>query len=126
VDATAFGDCGFCFPSPLDFLGCLNPCDGIDGLLTSLIRPVVTGAVRAAFGVPPGQGLLIQVFSHEIVADGCAEIPEVRDCKNPPTLDTGQMRRPEDHGLNGVLYSLPLAFGVGLTLRLRRRGSASG
>jgi hypothetical protein len=124
VDATGFGDCGFCldFPEPFDFLDvCFNPCDGIDGILTDLIRPVVEGAVEGVFGVPPNQGLLIQLFSLDIVTDGCADIPEVRDCKNR-TQSAGLVRRPRDYGLNWALYSLPLVFSVGLTLRLRRRG----
>ena len=124
VDATGFGDCGFCFPAPLDFLGCLNPCDGIDGLLGSLTQPAVESMVEAAFGLPPAEGLLIRVFSRDIVRDGCMDIPEVRECRNPTSVETGQIRSPRDHGLNGVLYSLPLAVALGLTVRLRRRGSA--
>jgi hypothetical protein len=119
VDATGFGNCGFCFPAPIDFLGCINPCDGFDPLITSLVRPAVEGAVESVFGVPPG--LLIGVFSQDIIMDGCAEIPEVRECKNPTTPATGQIREPRDYGVNWALYSLPLVFSVGLTLRLRRR-----
>jgi hypothetical protein len=127
IDATAFGSCNMCvdFPSPFDFLDfCINPCDGIDGLLTNLIRPVIEDAIEAAMA-PGGQGLLISVFSSEILMDGCAEIPAVQDCKNPPVAANGMIRAPRDHGLNWALYSLPLVFGIGLTVRARRRGPAT-
>ena len=124
IDATAFGSCNFClnFPPPFDFLDfCLNPCDGIDGLLTNLIRPRLEDAIEAAMGVPPAPGALIQVFSGEILMDGCAEIPAVRDCKNPAGTATGMIRAPRDYGVNSALYSLPLVLGLGLAVRLRRR-----
>jgi hypothetical protein len=127
IDATGFGSCGFTldFPPPFDFLDVtFDPCDGIDPLLTGLIRPLIEDAVEGGFVNREGEGVLIKVFSRQIVRDGCADIPEVRECKanQPPTDTAGLIRSPRDHGANGILYSLPLMVAVGLTIRLRRRG----
>jgi hypothetical protein len=128
IDATGFGSCEVCldFPPPFDFLDtCVDPCQGIDPILTSLIRPVLEDAVEGALLNRAGEGILINVFSRQIVKDGCADIPEVRECKNPAPVETGGLiRAPRDHGLNGILYALPLVAAVGLGLRLRRLGSA--
>jgi hypothetical protein len=123
IDATGFGSCEVCldFPDPFPDLGCLDPCDGIDPILTSLIRPVIEDAVEGAVVNRQGEGVLIKVFSKQIVKDGCADIPEVRECKNPTLTQTGTTRGPDDRGLHGLLYSVPLFVAVGLTLRLRRR-----
>jgi hypothetical protein len=126
IDATGFGSCGVCldFPDPFPDPPCFDPCDGIDPLLTGLVRPVLEDAVEGAFENRQGEGTLINVFSQQIVKDGCADIPEVRDCKAnlPPAAQVGLMRRPRDHGLNAALYSLPFMVAAGLSLRLRRRG----
>jgi hypothetical protein len=122
IDATGLGSCRICLPLPPPLDACVDPCDGIDPILTSLIRPVVEDALEGAFVNRQGEGTLIKVFSRQIVKDGCMDIPEVRDCKNPPLNETGTLRSPQDHGLNGALYSLPLVVAAVLTLR-RRRGS---
>jgi hypothetical protein len=125
VDATGFGSCGVCldFPDPFPDPPCFDPCDGIDPLLTGLVRPVIEDAVEGAFVDRQGEGVLMKVFSRQIVKDGCADIPEVRECEaNLPLAQGGTLRGPRDHGLNAALYSLPFVLAVGLTLRLRRRG----
>jgi hypothetical protein len=126
VDATGFGDCSVCldFPDPIPDPPCLNPCDGIDGLLEDLLQTTLEDQISDAFVNRQGQGILIKVFSNQIVKDGCLPIQEVRDCRDR-TPPAGLVRAPRDHGLNAIFYSLPLALAGVLALRLRRRASAS-
>ena len=128
IDATGLGSCEICLPLPPPLDACVDPCDGIDPLLSSLVRAELEEALEGAFVNRQGEGTLIKVFSRQIVKDGCADIPEVRDCKaNQSGVDTaGLMRSPDDRGLNGALYTLPFMVAVGLTLRFRRRGTPGG
>ena len=127
ASATAFGSCNVCldFPDPIPDPPCLNPCDGIDGLLEDVLQTSLEDQISNAFVNRAGQGILIKVFSNQIVKDGCVPIPEVRECRDrtPPTA--GLVRAPRDHGLNAIFYSLPLALAGVLALRLRRRAGTS-
>jgi hypothetical protein len=125
VDATGFGSCNVCIdlPDPLPDPPCLNPCSGLDPLIEDLLQPELESVVADAFVNRRNEGILIKVFSRQIVKDfGCIDIPEVRECRNAPDL-AGVVRAPRDHGLNAVLYSLPLGVAGVLALRLRRRTS---
>ena len=127
VDATGFGSCNVCldFPDPLPDPPCLNPCAGIDPLIEDLLQPEIEDVIANAFVNRQGEGTLIQVFSRQIVKDfGCIDIPEVRECRGTVEV-AGLVRAPRDHGLNAVLYSLPLGLAAVLALRLRRRGRRS-
>ena len=120
VDLTGFGSCQFCLPDPFP-RECLDPCDGIDPLIESLLRPVLEDQVNQAFIKNDGGGTLIDVFSNQIVKDfGCVPIPEVRNCKKASPV-AGAVRSPRDYGLNALFYSLPLGVAGVLSLRLRRR-----
>jgi hypothetical protein len=127
IDLTGFGHCQFCLPDPFPN-ECIDPCDGVDPLLISLIRPLLEDQVNGAFIKSDGGGLLIDVFARQIVKDfGCMDIPEVKECKqNPPVAAMpGLMRGPRDHGVNAVFYSLPLGVAGVLALRRRRRSGSS-
>lgn len=125
VDATGFGSCNICldFPDPIPDPPCLNPCSGLDPLIEDLLQPEIESVVADAFVNRRGEGVLIEVFSRQIVKDfGCIDIPEVRECRGATDM-AGVLRAPRDHGLNAVLYSLPLGVAGVLALRLRRRTS---
>jgi hypothetical protein len=125
VDATGFGSCNVCIdlPDPLPDPPCLNPCAGLDPLIEDLLQPEIEAVVADAFVNRQNEGVLIKVFSRQIVKDfGCIDIPEVRECRGTPEV-AGLVRAPRDHGLNAVLYSLPLGVAAVLALRLRRRTS---
>ena len=122
VDATGFGSCEVCidFPDPIPDPPCLNPCAGLDPLIEDLLEPVLEDVISGAFVNRQGEGILIQVFSRQIVKDfGCIDIPEVRECRGTGDV-AGLVRAPRDRGLNALLYSLPLALAGVLALRLRR------
>ena len=127
VDATGFGECQVCidFPDPIPDPPCLNPCEGFDPLIEDLLLSNIEDALADAFVNRNGQGILIKVFSRQIVKDfGCIDIPEVRECKGQTPPTSGLVRAPRDHGLNAVFYSLPLALAGVLALRLRRKAGA--
>ena len=130
VDLTGFGSCNVCldFPDPFPDPPCIDLCDGIDPLIESLLRPELEGALNGGFIKANGDGVLIDVFSRQIVKDfGCIDIPEVKDCKgrtDQPAGQDGLLRGPKDHGLNALFYSLPLGMAGVLALRLRRRSGS--
>jgi hypothetical protein len=127
VDATGFGQCQVCidFPDPIPDPPCLNPCEGFDPLIEDLLLANLEEKLADAFVTRTGDGLLIKVFSRQIVKDfGCIDIPEVRECKGQTPPTGGLVRAPRDHGLNAIFYSLPLALAGVLALRLRRRAGA--
>ncbi len=125
VDLTGFGSCGvhLDFPDPfpdLDF----DPCQGLDPLIESLLEPELESAIEDVFVNPQGAGTLIQVFSREIKKDGCADIPEVKNCKAGQTASVaGLLRAPRNPALSAALYLLPLGLVGGLVFRVRRRRS---
>jgi hypothetical protein len=118
VDATGFGSCQICLPDPF---GCFDPCEFLDPLIEDLLEPVLEDAVNGALVKRDGTGVLINVFSRQIIKDGgCMNIPEVKECKaNQPVA--GAVRTPRDQGLNALFYSLPLGVAGVLALRMRRR-----
>lgn len=126
IDATAFGSCSFCinFPAPFDALDiCGNPCDFLDPLITSLLRPRFESALEGAFVDDQGNGVLIDVFHTDITKDffGCFDIPEVRECRQNSVALAGMAGAPVDRSYNAIFFALPLALAGGLALRLRRR-----
>jgi hypothetical protein len=130
VDLLSGGSCDVCelLPDAFDFLcfpfgGSLDPCAALDGLIASALKPVLENAIANAL-IVGGNGILIEVFHSEIVADffGCVPIPEVQQClaQQPDTADD---LGPTNRGLNALLYMLPLALAAGLAFRIRRRAS---
>jgi len=125
VDLTGFGSCGvhLDFPDPfpdLDF----DPCQGLDPLIESLLEPELENAIEDVFVTRDGKGTLIQVFSKQITKDGCADIPEVKNCKAGQTDSVaGLLRAPRNPALSAALYLLPLGLVGGLVFRVRRRRS---
>jgi hypothetical protein len=121
VNLTGFGSCNVCLPDPLPHL-CLDPCDGVDPLIESLLEPVLEDQFNGVFIKRDGGGMLIDVFSNQIVKDfGCIPIPEVRECRKASPV-AGMVRSPRDYGLNALFYSVPLCVAGVLALRLRRSG----
>ncbi len=122
IDLTGFGSCPIeiDFPDPIPDVG-FDPCDGLDGLIADLLEPTLVGAIEGAFVNNEGKGILIQVFSFQIVKDGCLPIPEVRECKQAQTPIAGLVRTPRNRVLNAALYLVPLGIVGGIALRKRRR-----
>jgi hypothetical protein len=123
VDLTAGGSCEVFldFPDPLPDIGPFDVCAGIDSEIADLLEPVLEDQFNGVFVKRDGGGLLIDVFSNQIVKDfGCVPIPEVRECKKASPV-AGLVRSPRDYGLNALFYSLPLGVAGVLSLRLRRR-----
>lgn len=120
-DVNIVGSCsiGIDFPDPFPDLGPIDLCAGLDGLITDLVRPEIVSAVNNAFVTPKGEGLLVQVFSRQIVKDGCQDIPEVKDCKASQTA--GLLRGSRNPAVNAALYLLPLGLVGGLAFRIRQR-----
>jgi hypothetical protein len=123
VNLVAGGTCNVFldFPDPIPDIGPFDLCAGIDSEIADLLRPVLEDQFNGVFVKKTGGGLLIDVFSNQIVKDfGCVPIPEVRNCKKAPPV-AGLVRSPRDYGLNALFYSLPLGVAGVLSLRLRRR-----
>jgi hypothetical protein len=123
VDLTGFGSCEIVFPPPLDVIfPPFDPCDGFDGLIADLLEPTLEDKIGDAFVNNQGTGVLLQVFSFQIVRDGCIPIKEVRDCRNAQPQG-GLIRAPRNRFLNAALYLVPLGIvgGVALRSRWRRR-----
>ena len=123
VDLTGFGSCGVFldFPEPIPDLN-FDPCAGLDPLIESLLEPELEGAIEDVFVNRKGAGTLIQVFSFQIVRDGCANIAEVKNCKAAQTASVaGLLRGPRNPALSAALYLLPLGLVGGLVFRVRRR-----
>ena len=112
------------FPDPIPDPPGIDPCAALDDLIEDELLDTLESQISDSFVNRQGQGLLIKVFSNQIVKDGCVPIPEVRECRDQ-TPPTGVVRAPRDHGLNAVFYSLPLALAGVLAFRLRRRAGAS-
>jgi hypothetical protein len=125
VDLTGFGSCKveLDFPDPLPDLE-FDPCQGLDPLIESLLEPELESAIERVFVTRDGKGTLIQVFSFQITKDGCADIPEVKNCKAGQTAPiAGLTRAPRNPALSAALYLLPLGLVGGLVFRVRRRRS---
>jgi hypothetical protein len=123
VDLTGFGTCGVFldFPDPIPDLS-FDPCQGLDPLIEALVEPELEDAIEGIFVDQQGAGLLIQVFSWDIVRDGCADIPEVQRCRDAAaTATAGLLRGPRNPALSAILYILPLGLVGGLVFRVRRR-----
>jgi hypothetical protein len=124
VDLTGFGSCEIFldFPDPFPDLGPFDPCDGFDPLIEDLLEPMLEEGLADAFVNREGEGILVNVFSRQIVSDGCLPIDEVRECRQAQTDGVGGLlRRPRSRALNAFLYLLPLGLVGGLALRARRR-----
>jgi hypothetical protein len=121
VDLTGFGSCEINLPPPLDIIfPPFDPCDGFDGLIADLLEPELEETIAGAFVNNEGKGLLLQVFSFQIVRDGCIPIKEVRDCRNAQPQG-GLIRTPRSRFLNAALYVVPLGIAGGVAVRARRR-----
>jgi len=123
VDLTGFGSCGVFldFPDPIPDLS-FDPCQGLDPLIESLLKPELENVIEDVFVTRAGEGTLIKVFSFQIRKDGCADIPEVKTCKQAQTV-AGLVRGPRNPALSAALYLLPLGLVGGLVVRVRRRRS---
>lgn len=119
VDVVGSCNISIDFPDPFPDPPSLDICAGIDGIIEDLVEPELEDAIADAFVNRDGEGILIQVFSRQIVKDGCANIPEVKECKDSQTA--GLLRGPRNPLLNAALYLLPLGLVGGLALRVRRR-----
>jgi hypothetical protein len=110
------------FPDPIPDIGPFDLCAGIDSLIADELRPVLEDVFNGVFVKRDGGGLLIDVFSNQIVKDfGCIPIPEVRECRKASPV-AGMVRSPRDYGLNALFYSVPLCVAGVLALRRRRAG----
>jgi len=122
IDLTGFGSCEvrLDFPDPFPDLS-LDPCDGLDGLIADLLEPELEKGIAGAFVNKEGRGVLLQVFSFQIVRDGCIPIREVRECRQAQTPVAGLIRTPRSRVLNAALYLVPIGIVGGIVLRTRRR-----
>ncbi len=119
---SGFGSCNISldFPDPLPDLS-IDICAEADSLIASLVVGLMESEIENIFVTPEGGGVLIDVLHRDIVMDGCRDIPEVTACKGTATASAGQIRPPNDRGLNMAFFAVPLALAGGLTLGLRRR-----
>lgn len=123
LDLVAGGSCEVFldFPDPIPDIGPFDICAGIDSEIAGLIESALEDQLKGVFVKKDGGGLLIDVFSNQIIKDfGCVPIPEVRDCKKGSPV-AGAVSRPRDYGLNALFYSLPIGVAGALAFRLRRR-----
>ncbi len=123
IDATGIGSCevSLDFPDPFPDLS-FDPCRLFDPLLEDLVQGQLEDSIGKVFVNKKGEGVLIKVFSRQIIKDGCSDIPEVKQCKQAqPTTFAGFLRGPQNPALNAALYILPLGLVGGLVVRVRRK-----